>query len=186
MSSYANIPLDDAWLFDSDDSDLDAFHDNDDSEPDSEPDSINDMPLPLENFYATEEEMFQDIQAWAARYKYAFRRGRSKPIGKHRKKFLYQCDRCGPMPVENRPRDDPRHPYNRIRATSSKKTGCEFSVSGVIVDAHHWEIRHRPDAKFSIHNHLPSHSALAHASHRRLTKAQVDKAQELHSIGKIV
>jgi hypothetical protein len=65
MSSYANIPLDDAWLFDSDDSDLDAFHDDDDSEPDSKPDfepgSINDMPLPLENFYATEEEMFQDI-----------------------------------------------------------------------------------------------------------------------------
>jgi hypothetical protein len=105
MSSYANIPLDDAWLFDSDDSDLDDFHDNDDSkpdfEPDFEPDSINDMLLPPENFYATEEDMFQDIQAWAAQYKYAFQRGRSKPIGKHWKKFLYQCDCCRPIPVEN-------------------------------------------------------------------------------------
>src|SRR5579871_4721998 len=107
--------LDDAWLFDSDDSDLDASHNDNDSAPDFESDSINDMPLPPENFYATEDEMWESIQAWAAQHKYAFRHGRSKPIGKLRKKLLYQCDRCGPIPVENRPRDDPRHPNNRIR-----------------------------------------------------------------------
>ena len=89
------------------------------------------------------------------------------------------------MLVENRLRDDLRRLHSRTCATSSKKTGCEFSVSGVIVDAHHWEIRHRPDAKFSVHNHPPSHSALAHASHRRLTKVQVEKAQELYDISKI-
>jgi hypothetical protein len=61
-----------------------------------------------------------------------------------------------------------------------------FSVNGVMVDAHHWEIRYRPDPKFSVHNHPPSHSAMAHASHRRLTKAQVEKAYELHNIGKII
>src|SRR5436190_21391091 len=169
MPSHIYRPLDDAWLYDSDDSNSDASSNIDGSEPDSEPSSSDDMPLPPENFYTTEEEMWTSIQAWAAQHKYAFRVGRSKPIGGNRKKILYQCDRCGKLPVENRPRDDPRRPHDRIRSTSSKKTGCMFSVNGIMVDAHHWEIRYRPDPKFSVHNHPPSHSAMAHASHRRLT-----------------
>jgi hypothetical protein len=136
------MSLENQWLYDSDDSDPDTPYDaNDDpetnSEPDFEPNPPNDMPLPPENFYATEDEMWTAIQTWAAQHRYAFRIGRSKPIGKDRKKVLYQCDRCGPLPVENRPRDDPLRPQHRIRSTSSKKTGCEFSVSGVMVDVHH-------------------------------------------------
>jgi hypothetical protein len=181
------MSLENQWLYDLDDSDPDAPYDaDDDPEPDSEPNPPNYMPLPPENFYATENEMWTDIQAWAAQHRYAFRIGRSNTIGKDRKKVFYQCDCCGPLPVENRPRDDLRRPQHRIRSTSSKKTGCEFSVAGVMVDAHHWEIRHRPDPKFSVYNHTPSHSAMAHASHRRLTNAQVEKAKELHNIGKFI
>ena len=137
MPFHAHRPLDDAWLFDSDDSDQDAprdADDDDDSEPDSEPDSLDDMPLPPADFYASEGEMWTAIQAWAAQHKYAFRVGRSNVVNKHRKKLLYQCDRCGPLPVENRPRDDPQRPNHRIRSTSSKKTGCQFSVIGIMVD----------------------------------------------------
>jgi hypothetical protein len=93
MSSYINRLLDDSWLYantpdlgnsidtNADDSKSDSKQPN--SEPNSEPDSPNTMPLPPEHFYAIEEEMFTSIQAWAARYKYAFRHGQSKPIGKH-------------------------------------------------------------------------------------------------------
>ena len=79
--------------------------------------------------------------------------------------------------------DDPRRSNDRIRLTKSKKTGCQFSVNGVQVDEHRWEVQHRPEAKFGVHNHPPSCSALAHAAHGRLDKEQVQKAQELHDIG---
>ena len=108
MSFHIHRPLDDAWLYDSDDSNsYGSYGDEDDSEPDSEPGSSNDMPLPPENFYTTEDEMWTSIQAWAAQHKYAFRVSRSKPIGDNRKKILYQCDCCRPMPAENHLQDDP-------------------------------------------------------------------------------
>ena len=97
-----------SWLYDSDDSNPDAPFDSDPDDDDaiSEPD-LDDMPLPPENFYATEKEMFDDIQVWSALHHYAFRKGRSKPISKDRKKLLYQCDRAGPVPAANRQQDDP-------------------------------------------------------------------------------
>jgi hypothetical protein len=128
-----------SWLYDSDDSNPDDLFDSDpdDDNTISKPDPHDDMPLPPENFYAIEEEMFGDIQAWSAQYHYAFQKGRSKPIGKDRKKLLYQCDCAGLVPVSNRQQDDPQRLHDRICSTSSKKTGCEFSVSGVQVDQHH-------------------------------------------------
>lgn len=149
----------------------------------TEPDVDSSMPLPPEDFYTTEDELFNAIQAWAEQHKYAFRILRSKRIGKARKKVIYCCTRCGDKPIMDRPKDDPRRPHNRIRLTRTMKTGCEFSVCGVQVDDHHWEIRHRPDAKFGIHNHSQSHSALEHIAHRQLDQAQVEKARELHSLG---
>jgi hypothetical protein len=132
MSSFARAPLDDSWL---DDSDLENSSNTDNHE--SEPDVSGDMPLPPEDFYTTQEELFDAIQAWAKRYKYAFRIGRSKTIGKHQKKYYYICTCCGPKPIMDRPQNDPRRPCDRIRSTKSKKTGCEFSVCGVQVGDHH-------------------------------------------------
>jgi hypothetical protein len=180
-SSYARrASLDASWLDDSGDSDDSS---NADTSRDSEPDVDNDMPLPPVDFYTTQEELFNSIQAWAKQHKYAFRVGRWKPIGKHRKKYTYFCTCCGPKPIIDRPQNDPRRPRDRIRSTSTKKTGCEFSVCGVQVDDHHWEVRHREDAKFGLHNHPQSNSALEHVAHRRLDKSQVEKARELHNIG---
>jgi hypothetical protein len=80
MSSFARTRLDDSWL---DDLDLDNFSNADtnrdsepdtncdpvlDSVPDSEPDAerdVDDMLLPPEDFYTTQEELFASIQAWA-------------------------------------------------------------------------------------------------------------------------
>jgi hypothetical protein len=175
--SSCRAPLDTSWLDDSEDS-LNA-----DTNCDSELHADNNMPLPPEDFYTTQDELFDAIQGWAKEHRYAFRIGRWKNIGKHRRKYFYECDRCGPKPIIDRSQNDPRRPRDRIRYTASKKTGCKFSVCGVQVDDHHWEIRHRPDPKFGLHNHPQSHSALEHVAHRQLDQQQIDKARELHSIG---
>ena len=62
MPPSAHRPLDDSWLDDSslDDPDLDA---NITDSYDSEPDLPNDMPLPPEDVYATEDKLFASIQA---------------------------------------------------------------------------------------------------------------------------
>jgi hypothetical protein len=128
-----------SWLYDSDDSNPDALFDSDPDDDDaiSGPDLDDDMPLLPENFYATEKEMFDDIQVWLVLHHYAFRKGRSKLISKDCKKLLYQCDYARLVLVANRQQDDPRRPYDRICNTSSKKASYEFSVSGVQVDQHY-------------------------------------------------
>jgi hypothetical protein len=179
-SSYARrATLDASWLDGSDSDDSS----NTDTSQDSEPDFDNDMPLPPQDFYTTKDELFNAIQAWAKEHKYAFRIGRSTSISDSWKKYTYFCTRCGEQPIMDRPKNDPQRPRNRIRSTSTKKTGCKFSVCGVQVDDHHWEVRHRPDAKFGLHNYPQSYSALEHIAHRRPNKVQAEKARELHNIG---
>jgi hypothetical protein len=109
--------------------------------------------------------------------------GRWKLIGTYQKKYTYVCTRHGPKPVIDRLKNEPRRPRERIRSTKSKRTGCKFSICGVQVDDHHWEVRHRSKTEFGIHNHPQSHSALERAAHRRPNKAQIEKARELHGIG---
>ena len=141
------------------------------------------MPLPPENFYASEPELYAAIQEWAMQHNYAFRVGRSKKISKNRMKYMYFCDRCGQPPAVDRELNDKRRPNPRVRNTRSKKTGCEFSVCGVQIDDYHWDVRYRPDAKYNRHNHPPSHSPLEHSVHRRLDQEQIKKALELYNIG---
>jgi hypothetical protein len=92
-----------SWLYDSNNSNLDAPFDSDPDDDDaiSEPDPDDDMPLLPKNFYATEKEMFDDIQVWSTLHYYAFRKGRSKSISKDHKKLLYQCDRARLVLVAN-------------------------------------------------------------------------------------
>jgi hypothetical protein len=83
-SSYVSrAPLDTSWLDDSDDSDDSS---NADTNRDSEPD-VDNMPLPSEDFYTTQEELFSSIQAWAKQHKYSFRVSRWKLISKCQKKY---------------------------------------------------------------------------------------------------
>jgi hypothetical protein len=142
------------------------------------------MPLPPTNVYSTKDEMWESIQSWAEQHKYCFRIGRSQKINKKdRIRITYECDRAGKPPIQDRPQNDSRRPQKRIRSTSTTKTGCLFSVIGVQFDDH-WELRHRPDPKYSTHNHGPSLSAFAHPTHRRLSKGLIRKAEELFETGK--
>ncbi len=108
------------------------------------------MQLPPEATYSSKEELYTSIQAWAAQHYYAFRIGRSKKINEsHRTKIVYNCDRCGPPPPQNRI-------HNRQRYTTTRKHGCQFSVLAVECSSTQWELRHRPSKEYSIHNHPPS------------------------------
>jgi hypothetical protein len=125
-SSYiCCAPLDASWL-----NDLDLDHLNTNTNCDAKLDDDN-MPLPPENSYTTQDKLFDAIQAWAKEYKYAFRIGRSKSLGKSWKKYTYVCTCCGETPIIDHPENDPQHPHNRIRSTSTKKTRCEFSICGI-------------------------------------------------------
>ena len=178
INSLDDDPLnDDLDPFNGDPFDDDPFDDNPELES-------NLMPLPPEAIYNSKQALFNSIQEWAQQYKYAFRIGRSKKISEAREKVVYECDRAGPEPARNRPQNDRRRPRERVRLTSTTKTGCQFSVVGIQVgDA--WELRHRPDPKFSTHNHSPSLSASTHPSHRRFTKELIEKARELHNAGDV-
>src|ERR1700722_20439033 len=97
------------------------------------------MPLPPLATYTTEEGLFESIQSWAKQHNYCFRIGRSTKINNGpRKKVFYECSRCGRTPSANRPQDDTARPQDRIRSTSTSKTGCQFSVICVQVSESQW------------------------------------------------
>jgi hypothetical protein len=87
------------------------------------------MPLPPEATHSSKEELYTAIQAFAAQHSYAFRIGRSNKINNSpRLKIFYNCDRCGPPPPENHPQD---YLQARKRQTTTRKTGCQFSIVAV-------------------------------------------------------
>jgi hypothetical protein len=139
------------------------------------------MPLPPEATYSSKALLFDAIQAFAKNHNYAFRTGRSKQVSKTRYKVFYDCDRGGPVPPLEHPRNRPRA---RINNTTTRKTGCLFSIVAVEIDANHWELRHRPDPKFAVHNHLPSHSIISHSVHRKLPSQELQEVQRLFKAGK--
>lgn len=144
--------------------------------------SPNAMPLPPEAIYESKDELYASIQAWAARHNYAFRIGRSNKIRNGpRVKIFYNCDRCGPPPST-------AHLQNSLQArkrhTTTRKTGCQFSILAIEQRDSQWELRHRPGAEFGIHNHPPSHSTSSHPSHRKLAQADLNQAKYLHNAGK--
>jgi hypothetical protein len=139
------------------------------------------MPLPPEAIYSSKEELYTSIQAWAAQYHYAFRIGRSKKIHNGpRTKIIYNCDRCGPPPPVNHPQN---YLQARKRQTTTRKTGCQFSVVALECINTQWELRHRPGTEYSIHNHPPSQSISSHPAHRKLVQAEINQARSLHNAG---
>ena len=61
------------------------------------------MPLPPEAIYNSKEELYTAIQAFAARYNYAFCISRSTKAHGSRTRIVYSCDRYGLPPPENHP-----------------------------------------------------------------------------------
>jgi hypothetical protein len=139
------------------------------------------MPLPPEAIYSSKEELYTSIQAWAAQHHYAFCIGRSTKIhGGSRMKITYNCDRSGPPPPENYPQN---HPQARKRQTTTRKTGCQFSILAVQYTNTQWELRYRPSPEYGIHNHPPSQSTSSHPAHRKLAQAEINQARSLHNSG---
>jgi hypothetical protein len=140
------------------------------------------MPLPPEAIYSSQDELWQAIQAWGAQYNYGFRTGRSKTIGKSsRKKIIYICDRYGDPPSETSLQEDPLQA--RKRRTTTRKTGCMFSIIAKEIDSISWILQHRIGAHFNIRNHLPSLSAASHPKHRKFTQEDIEKAKQLYNAG---
>jgi hypothetical protein len=147
-----------------------------------EPSSPMSMPLPLEATYSSKEELYASIQAWAARYHYAFRIERSTKIHNGaRTRILYSCDRARPAPPAN-------HPQNSLQdrkcRTTTRKTGCQFSIVARERTNTQWELRYRPGAEYSIHNHPLSQSISSHPAHRQLAQVEINQARSLHNAGK--
>jgi hypothetical protein len=87
------------------------------------------MPLPPEATYSSREELYTAIQAFAAQQYYGFIIGRSNKIhNSPRVKIFYNCDRYGPPPLENHPKN---YPQARKRQTTTRKTGCQFSIVAI-------------------------------------------------------
>jgi len=96
------------------------------------------MPLPLEAIYSSKEELYTSIQAWATQHHYAFCIGRSTKIHTGpRIKITYNCDRCGRLPPENHLQN---YLQARRRQTTTRKTGCRFSVSAIQCTDTQWEL----------------------------------------------
>jgi hypothetical protein len=135
------------------------------------------MSPPPERLYSSQEELFSSIQAWAAEHRYAFRILRSKKLNKSsRVKITYCCDRAGRPPASLPcPTSGPR------RQTASRRTGCLFSVFGIMTQDEVWELRQRPD--MSVHNHSPSSSMAAHPGHRKLGEQAMTKIRDLYEGG---
>jgi hypothetical protein len=133
------------------------------------------MSLPPQGLYPSREALFEAIQAWAQPRGYAFVSGKSKHTpGSNRMKVWFSCDRCYKAQG---------HLSNSRTAT--RGTGCEFSVIGIeTVDKQEWELKHRPESKYSAHNHGPSDNPAAHPSFRHMPPITRNLNSILHSAGK--
>src|SRR5580692_1722400 len=142
---------------------------NIDSDVNSNYDSEADdnMPLPPEDRFSSEQELQDMIQEWAAQHGFAFTKRCSRQCNQTgRRKVVWYCDRKGEAPEI--PRYNGGQP--RKRRTSSRCAGCEFSINAIQV-GDHWEVRHRPEPRFHHHSHPRSISLWSHPAYRRLTKA---------------
>jgi hypothetical protein len=134
-----------------------------------------DMALPPEGIYSSKNALFEAINEWAKHRGYGFVIGRSKRApGTMREKVYFSCDRCY----------NPNRSGSRIQDSSSRGTGCEFSVLGSeTVDKTSWELKHRPDHKYSVHNHAPSTHPAAHPVHRQMSIEVQNINQTLYESG---
>lgn len=117
------------------------------------------MDLPPQQNYDTQEALFTSINAWAKFRGYAFilRRSTKEKNGKYT--ITYACDRACHPPTEK----------DRQRKTTTRGTGCPFSVIAKESSDGSWTLKHRPNQEFSMHNHEPSQHPSAHPAHRQLS-----------------
>ncbi|KAI7770667.1 hypothetical protein LZL87_014325 [Fusarium oxysporum] len=131
--------------------------------------------LPPEGTYDSREALLAAINEWAAPRGYAFITGRSSRSTSGRQIVTYACDRwCRP----------PSASKDRQRKTTTRGTNCRFSIiAKESLDKATWSLRHRPDGRFSLHNHEPSWHKSAHPVHRQLSDADKSTISRLTNAG---
>lgn len=122
--------------------------------------------LPPEAMYHSREDAYKAINTAAAAHGYAFITSRSFQTANYLTTVMYSCDRCGRGP-------DPNRVLQRQRA-ASRRTDCQFSVYVKERRDGFWLVKHRPGARFSVHNHPPSEDVFNHRVHRTLDADQKD------------
>jgi hypothetical protein len=138
------------------------------------------MSLPPEARYNSLEALYEAAQLHALPRGYAFTKRRSKKTNHAgRQKVYIDCDRHDyGNTIANQQRQ-------RERNTNSRANGCPFSIIATSSsDLLSWELKHRPDAKYSVHNHPPSKHPSAHPAHRRLAREEQKTVKELAQAGK--
>jgi len=131
--------------------------------------------LPPEGVYESRESLLAAINTWAKPRGYAFTTGKSTRTANGRIKVVYACDRNKPPPNAS---------VDRTRRTSSRRTGCKFSVlAKQSLDGLTWVLSHRPDKDCASHNHPPSEDPCAHPAHRRLQDRDATTIAHLASSG---
>ncbi|KJZ69936.1 hypothetical protein HIM_10674 [Hirsutella minnesotensis 3608] len=118
--------------------------------------------LPPKGTYESRESLVAAINTWAKPRGYAFTTGKSLKTANGRVRVILACDRNKPPPSAS---------TERVRRTTSRRTGCKFSVlAKQSRDGTTWALTHRPDGECARHNHPPSEDPSAHPAHRRLTE----------------
>ncbi|PWI65091.1 hypothetical protein PCL_07390 [Purpureocillium lilacinum] len=131
--------------------------------------------LPPEATYESRESLLAAINAWAKPRGYAFTTGKSLKTPNGRVKVIFACDRN---------KQPPSASIERTRRTSSRRTGCKFSVwAKQSRDRCTWVLSHRPDPECATHNHPPSDDPSAHPAHRRLEKKDAAIISDLSMSG---
>lgn len=131
--------------------------------------------LPPEADYITRDALFEAINSWAAPKGYAFINGRSTKERSGKQTVTYICDRRRNHQIISK---------ERQRKTTTRATGCEFSVLGKqSLDKTTWTVKHRSDKKFTLHNHEPSWNRTAHPVLRTLSKECVSQVSSLTNAG---
>lgn len=131
--------------------------------------------LPPEGVYESRVSLISAINSWAKPRGYAFTTGKSSKTPNGRVKIVYVCDRN---------RLPPNASLERVRHTSSRKTGCKFSVlAKQSLDGSTWVLSHRPDKECARHNHPPSEDPSAHPAHRRLHEKDATMISDLMTSG---
>jgi hypothetical protein len=131
--------------------------------------------LPPEGIYKSCEALLTAINSWAKPRGYAFTTGKSTKTPNGRVKVVYACDRN---------KQPPSSSAERVRRTSSRRTGCKFSVlAKESRDGSTWVLSHRPDKECAKHNHPPSEHPSAHPAHRRFEEQDAATVSNLAMSG---
>lgn len=115
--------------------------------------------LPREGLYKSREALLAAINSWVKPRGYAFTTGKSTKTPNGRVKVVYACDRN---------KQPPSSSAERVRRTSSRRTGCKFSIlAKESRDGSTWTLSYRPDKECTKHNRPPSEHLSAQPAHRR-------------------